>query len=346
MAKMAIEQIEEILDFAKGASFAGHFAEAEELFAKASSLLKGADASGKIMFEFHAQRGFNYELLNDDQMACAEFKAALQISENAECDIEALTEVFMVYGRCSKRLKDYDNALKSFESALRIYEYHCGSDDVKTRLARSSMLGIFMRTGDEMNREKFSRMEQSATGSSLMPPDLALQKLHSLGMMSEFDLNKLKSTVERLFGSEVFLGEVSTLDLMRDYYESDEFGSERAAKDGWISCSQDYRTKSDDIVAEFCAVVGGEPILRFVKYAGPNIYVDRNPKTQMKWAAENVDDIARMFNSRLYKLKREERFHAVDTGDDIGIFLLLTPAVKRELNRVVEFRSLGEAKVL
>ncbi len=70
------------------------------------------------------------------------------------------------------------------------------------------------------------------------------------------------------------------------------------------------------------------------------MYVDRNPKTQMKWAANNLDDIARMFNSRLYKLKREERFYAVDTGDDIGIFLLLTPAVKRELNRVVTFRRL------
>lgn len=340
MAETAIDQIKEILDFAKSESFAGHFAEAEELFAKAGSLLKGADASGKIMFEFHAQRGFNYELLNDDQMACEEFKAALQIGENAECDIEALTEVFMVYGRCSKRLKDYDNALKSFESALRICEYHCGSDDVKTRLARSSMLGIFMRIGDEINREKFSLMEQSAAGSSLMPPDLALKKLHSLGMMSEFDLNKLKSTIERLFGSEVFLGEVSTLDLMRDYYDDKEFGKVRAVNDGWISHGRDYRIETKDIVAAFAEVIGGEPILRFLKYAGQNIYVDRSPKTPMKYFAEDLDDVAKMFNSRLYKLKRVERFYALDTDSDTRTYLFLTPALKRELFKVVSFRKL------
>ncbi|QQR58217.1 MAG: hypothetical protein IPG59_01630 [Candidatus Melainabacteria bacterium] len=80
-------------------------------------------------------------------------------------------------------------------------------------------------------------------------------------MMSEFDLNKLKSTVERLFGLQVFLGDVFTPDLMRDYYESDTSLEGSAA--GWMDFVTGLQTKSDDIAAEFCAVVGGEPILQF-----------------------------------------------------------------------------------
>lgn len=54
MAETVIDQIKEILDFAKSESFAGYFAEAEALFAKAASLLKGAAASGKILFELRS----------------------------------------------------------------------------------------------------------------------------------------------------------------------------------------------------------------------------------------------------------------------------------------------------
>jgi tetratricopeptide (TPR) repeat protein len=109
----------------------------------------------------------------------------------------------------------------------------------------------------------------------------------------------------------------------------------RALKDGFLIYDHRFANDSDDIAADLCDIIGGEPMYHQVEsdfYSKPYKFVlGTTGGETIKVDVEDIDDIVAFFNEALEKRGDLRRIVSIETESDFSAWMIMSNAMFKDL---------------
>lgn len=154
-----------------------------------------------------------------------------------------------------------------------------------------------------------------------------LAALKAFGLLGELNDSVLAQLADELCGADQLDEDFPVIDILDAYYLDEERGAARSQKDGYIRHDWRFGQETSDVVAEFAALLGGNPLFRQLSYRDEGnqsrLAVRRDDGAGLSLIVQSLDDVAALFDYTLKERGDARRFFALETEGDWHAYLLL-----------------------
>lgn len=260
----------------------------------------------------------------------AEKQALLDLQLECEKALTGSLDDKVANAESAERSGATENAIKLYEEAFAI------ADKLGTAAAGQQRMSIADNLANlYLGLRQFERAHHFADISGRpikpltgLPAKSALQILKQNGKLSEMNDAVQAELLDEL---DTDIDDVDTMSMLTAFYD---FGlTKRGQRDGFLAHDWRFGQETDDVVAEFSALVGGgEPLLKFVKFDNDTGRVEVERRSGEVISAPfdgSLDDVAAVFNLELERFADKRRFVSLHTeGDFFSYYLLDLTAYK------------------
>jgi hypothetical protein len=165
-----------------------------------------------------------------------------------------------------------------------------------------------------------------------------LQSLRAAGLLAELSDRDLDEIVDGLAAhlDEEELPDCEDFVAALDTYFSDPArGADRARSEGYLRHDWRFGQETDGVVAELAALAGGEPLLRQLEIGEDFVRLADPAGREDTLAVESLDDVVAAYNRALEQAGDPRRFCALETAGDWHAYLLLEPARRAKIGRLL-----------
>jgi tetratricopeptide (TPR) repeat protein len=162
----------------------------------------------------------------------------------------------------------------------------------------------------------------------------AVKKLQDAGVIASLKPNVLKNLLD-----EMDLEPSDTIDakdlfvLVDNYYRGDGVGSKFSFQEGYIAHDWRYGQETDDIVKEFCTVIGRPNWFQLTGINNDQLEVKSSSGEISTIDGIDLSNVAEFFNDRLKADGEDRQFYSLETDCDFFAFLLLSSEKYQSLSK-------------
>ena len=248
------------------------------------------------------------------------------------CERQLIDEMNESVNRAQAMIKtgDKKEALHQFETALKV------ADTLGTPTATQQRAAIADALTDLcLSLRMHARAHEYATIAGrpirtvdAQPFSLTLPALKSRGLLQDLTDDLLAELLE-----DQTLDDVDAIQFLTSYYD---FGlSERGIADGFLAHDWRFGSETEDVVAEFSALIAKEPLLKLIKFENSpsrvTLHVQRKSGEQLSVDFGGaLDEVAAIFNRELEREGDGRRFVSLETHADFFAYYLFDLASYKE----------------